>query len=95
MPNGVLAFAGVAFTGVGAFGAAGIEEDAPAALSFLGTLLTGAAVVSVVLVAAVAGFLTGVALDAVEVADFAGVAAGFFAAGVLPATLEMLPTLAG
>jgi hypothetical protein len=95
VPSGVLAFAGVAFADVGAFGAAGAEEDAPAALSFFGTLLTGAAAGSVALVAAAAGFLTGVALDAVEVAVFAGAAAGFFAAcPVLPATFDMLPTLA-
>lgn len=96
VPSGVLALTGVAFAGAGAFGAAGVDVDAPAAFSFLGTRFTGAAAVSVLLVAAAAGFLTGVGLafEAVEVAVFAGVAAVFFAAcPVLPATFERFPTL--
>jgi hypothetical protein len=97
VPSGVLALTGVAFAGACAVGAAGVGVDAPAAFSFLGTRLTGAVAVSILLAAAATGFLTGagVALEAVDVAVLTGVVAVFFAAcPVLPATLERLPTLA-
>jgi hypothetical protein len=95
VPSGVLALAGVAFAGVGAFGAAGEAVDVPAELSFLGTLFTGAVAESVALLAEAAGFFTGVALVAFDVAVFAGVAVVFFADEAVPwATFEMLPMLA-
>jgi hypothetical protein len=79
---GVELAAGVALVAVEIV-VAGFGADAPAELSFLGTLFTGVAAELAVLVA-VAGFLAGVALVAVV--------AGFFA--VDSATLEMFPTLA-
>jgi hypothetical protein len=89
--TGVEVAAGVALVAVDvAF--AGVEADAPAGLSFFGTLLAGVAAELAVLVAVAAGFLSGMALVA-DVAVFAGaVVAGFFA--VDSATLEMFPTLA-
>jgi hypothetical protein len=89
--TGVEVAAGVALVAVDvAF--AGVEADAPAGLSFFGTLLAGVAAELAVLVAAAAGFLSGMALVA-DVAVFTGaVVAGFFA--VDSATLEMFPTLA-
>ena len=92
VPNGVLALTGVAFAGAGAFGAAGVAEDVPAALSFLGAFFTGAAAVSVAFVAVVAGFFTGVAFAALDVAVLAGAAVVFFA--VDPALWATFPTLA-
>ena len=57
-----------------------VDVDAPAALSFLGAFFTGGVAVLVVVVAGAAGFLTGAALVADDVA-FAGVAVvGFFVA---------------
>jgi hypothetical protein len=87
VPSGVLALAGAALD------AAGVDGEAPAALSFLGTRLTGAAAVSVLLVAEAIGFFTGVGLafEAVVVAVFTGV---FVACPAFPATLEIFPTLA-
>lgn len=89
VPSGVLALTGVAFAG------AGVDEDAPAALSFLGTFLTGAVVVSVAVALDASGFLTGVAFVAVDVTAFVGVAVDFFAVCPAPcATFDRLPTLA-
>jgi hypothetical protein len=48
-------------------------------LSFFGTRFTGAAAASVALLADTAGFLTGVALVAVDDTVLVGVAAVFFA----------------
>jgi hypothetical protein len=70
------------FTGVVVF--AGVEADAPAAFSFLGTRFAGAAADPVVSVAVATGFFTGVVLAVVVV--------GF--AAVDPATLEIFPILA-
>lgn len=71
---------------------------APAALSFLGTFLTGVAAVSAVLVAVLVAFFiggTGVVFDAVTGAALAGVEVViFFVAGVLLAVLDRLLTLA-
>jgi hypothetical protein len=78
VPSGVLALADVAFAGVGALGVAGVEA-VPVALSFFGTRFTGAAAASVALLADTAGFLTGVALVAVDDTVLVGVAAVFFA----------------
>jgi hypothetical protein len=83
VPSGVLALTGVAFAGVGALGATGVEA-VPAALSFFGTRFTGAAAASVALLADTAGFLTGVALVAVDCTALVGVAAVFFAVGPAP-----------
>jgi hypothetical protein len=83
VPRGVLGLTGVAFAVAGVFGCAGVEADAPPALSFLGARLTGNAAVSAASVAGVAGFFTGVALVAVDVTALVGVAVVFFA--VLPA----------
>jgi hypothetical protein len=67
----------------------------PAALSFLGARLTGAGTLSAASLAGTAGFLIGVALVAVDVVVFVGVAAVFFAVCPVPwATLEIPPTLA-
>jgi hypothetical protein len=91
VPSGVLAFTGVAFAGAGAFGAAGVVDAPPAALSFLGAFRTGAVAVSV----EVSGFFTGVAFVAVDVGAFVGVAVVFFAVCPVPcAVFERLPTLA-
>jgi hypothetical protein len=79
---GVDVAAGVAFVAADVV-FAGVEADAPAELSFLGTLFAGVVAELAVFIAVAAGFLTGVAL----VADVAG----FFE--VDSATLEMLPTL--
>jgi hypothetical protein len=94
---GVEVAAGVTLDGVEADAAgvafAGVETGAPAALSFLGTLLAGAVAELTVSVALAAGFVTGVDLTA-DVAVLAGaVVAGFFAVEL--ATLETFPTLAG
>jgi hypothetical protein len=83
VPRGVLGLTGVAFAGVGAFGCAGVEADAPPALSFLGAFLTGNAAVSAASVADVVGFFTGIALVVVDITALVGVAVDFFA--VLPA----------
>jgi hypothetical protein len=90
---GLLAEAAVTGFFTGAEVAAGLEVAAPAAFSFLGTLLTGAAADPAVSVAVATGFFTGVVLAA-DVAVFAGVVVVDFVA-VDPATLEMFPTLAG
>jgi hypothetical protein len=95
VPSGVLALTGVAFAGVGAFGAAGVEVEVLVAFSFLGTRFTGAVVVSVALVIGGVVFFTGAALVADDVAVLVGVIAVFFAVCPLPwATLEIFPTLA-
>jgi hypothetical protein len=83
VPSGVLALTGVAFAGVGALGATGVEA-VPAALSFFGTRFTGAAAASVALLADTAGFLIGVALVAVDSTALVGVAAVFFAVWPAP-----------
>jgi hypothetical protein len=83
VPSGVLALTGVAFAGVGALGATGVEA-VPAALSFFGTRFTGAAAASVALLADTAGFLIGVALVAVDCTALVGVAAVFFAVWPAP-----------
>ena len=87
VPSGVLALTGAAL------GALEVAVEAPAALSFLGTRLTGAAAVSVLLVAEVTGFFTGVgvAFETLDVVVFTGV---FVACPAFPATLEIFPTLA-
>lgn len=88
---GVEVGADVAFAGV-AVAFAAVEVDAPAPLSFFGTLFAGGAAELVVFVAVAAGFLTGVDL-VVDAAVLVGVLlAGFFA--VDSATLEIFPTLA-
>lgn len=79
VPRGVLGLTGVAFAGTGAFGAAVVVEDAPAALSFLGTLRTAGVAASVV-----AGIFAGVDLVVVEDAAFEGVAVVFFAVELVP-----------
>jgi hypothetical protein len=84
VPRGVLGLTGVAFAGTGAFGCAGVEADAPAALSFLGALLTGTVAVPVVLVAGVAGCLTGVALVTFELTALVGPVVAFFAVCPVP-----------
>lgn len=75
--------------------------EVPAAFSFRGAFLTGAAAVSVAVVAVVAvvevvaGFLTGVGFEAVDVVFLVGVAIVFFAAGPARwATFDKFPTLA-
>jgi hypothetical protein len=94
---GVDVAAGVTLDGVAADATgvafAAVETGAPAALSFLGTLLAGAVAELTVSVAVAADFVTGVDLTA-DVAVLAGVVvAGFFAVEL--ATLETFPTLAG
>lgn len=80
VPNGVLVLTGVAFAGVGAFGAAGVLEDVPAALSFFGTLLTGGVAAS-----AAVDVFAGVDLVALEEdAVFDGDTVVFFAVELLP-----------
>lgn len=95
--SGVLALAAGVAAAVPAAGKG--VAPAPAALSFLGTFLTGVAAVSVVPVAVLVAFLTGgmgVVFDAEDVAALAGVeAVVFFVAGVLLAVLATLLTLAG
>jgi hypothetical protein len=95
VPRGVLGLTGVAFAGTEVLGCAGVAADAPVPLSFLGTRLTGAAALSVVSVADVTGFLTGVVFVTVDGTALVGVAVAFFAVCPVPwATFDMLPTLA-
>jgi hypothetical protein len=65
-------------------------------LSFLGARRTGAGAVSVVSVAVATGFLTGVALVAVDVTALVGVAVVFLAVVAAPwATLDTLAINSG
>jgi len=85
-------FTGVDVEADATFAVSGAEADAFAALSFLGTLLTGVAPAPTPSVGAATGFLTGVALVADVVVFAVLVVTGFFA--VDPAILETFPMLA-
>ena len=85
-------FTGVDVEAGATFAVPGVEADALAALSFLGTLLTGVAPAPTPSVGAATGFLTGLALVADVVVFAVLVVTGFFA--VDPATLETFPMLA-
>ena len=89
--TGVDVAAGVAFVAVDVV-FAGVEADAPAELSFFGTLFTGVVAELAVLVPVAVGFFTGVALVAGDAVFAEVVLVGFFA--VDAATLATFPTLA-